>query len=92
VSTLYALGLEALLLSRTIFHALQSNDLVPEALTLFAAVNLLQTDERLHIFRGNMAGLSEWATSEEVANDALSDLSEIQPSEAENMLLDFDSM
>ena len=75
-----------------LIHALQSNHLVPQALTLFAAVNLLQTDERLHIFRGNMAGLSEWATSEEVANDALSDLSEIKPSEAENMMLDFENM
>jgi len=73
-----------------LIRALQSDDLVPQDLTSFAAVNLLQTDERLHIFRGDMAGLAERATSDEVANDALSDLSEGNPNGAENLLLSFE--
>jgi hypothetical protein len=58
-------------------------------LSAFAAVNLLQTDERLHIFRGEMVGLSEWATSEEISNDAFSESGEDEVSGSLNIALDF---
>ena len=62
-------------IDRLIAHLRHESAMSPR-LSAFAAVNLLQTDERLHIFRGEMAGLSEWATSEEVSNDAFSESGE----------------
>ena len=62
-------------IDRLIAHLRHESAMSPR-LSAFAAVNLLQTDERLHIFRGGMAGLSEWATSEEVSNDAFSESGE----------------
>jgi hypothetical protein len=73
-----------------LFAFLRSQNVVPSSLTPFAVANLLQTDDRLHIFRGDMAGLAEWASSEEIINDALSESSEISVSGPESLLLDFD--
>jgi hypothetical protein len=65
---------------------------ISSILSAFAAVNLLQTDERLHIFRGAMAGLSEWAASEEISNDAFSESGEVDANGSLNLVLDFEDI
>jgi len=55
---------------------LREQSLVPSSLSPFAVVSLLQTDRVLHVFRGQMIGLAEWASTEEQENDALIELEE----------------
>jgi len=45
----------------------------PSTLSQYALVSLLQTSRNLHVFRGHMIGLADWASSDEQENDALSE-------------------
>jgi hypothetical protein len=54
-----------------IVSVLREQSVVPSSLTAFAVISLLQTNRVLHVFRGQMVGLAEWASTEEQQNDAL---------------------
>ena len=57
-------------------QALRERSVVPSSLNAFAVISLLQTNRTLHVFRGQMVGLAEWASSEEQENDALIEMEE----------------
>ena len=57
-------------------QALRERSVVPSSLNAFAVISLLQTNRTLHVFRGQMVGLAEWASSEEQESDALIEMGE----------------
>jgi hypothetical protein len=65
-------------------RALRANGVVPDVLSQFAVASLLQTSRVLHVFRGHMVGLADWASYEEQENDALIEFEEPNDSEIQS--------
>lgn len=57
-------------------EVLRTEGVVSGALSSFVFMSLLQTSRILHVFRGHMVGLADWASNEEQENDALIEFEE----------------
>jgi hypothetical protein len=55
---------------------LRADGVVSGTLSSFVFMSLLQTSRILHVFRGHMVGLADWASNEEQENDALIEFEE----------------
>ena len=65
-------------------RVLRTEGVVPDGLSQFALVSLLQTSRVLHVFRGHMVGLADWASYEEQENDALIEFEEPNDNQIQN--------